>query len=461
MMMEYRLVTQFNFNNKKYQLLIDRKNKLFFLEVNPDNSFSYITDKELIMLHNLFRRVPHVMYFAKDKKSTPKILRIIPKVIAGGVLVPLTLVVLLNACNQFHSVYLDNYYEKHGSVQEEIQIDRDLSFEVVDSSEPLTIDTIIESEWLGYLNIYDMQYLDKALDYQSVTIDQINDRITNNPKISERFKALLKEYVQMVHQKYPNAELRVLYENLATLEVVECTKNELLLASLSTDSAGCYIRTENKIYVLEEYEYKKGTWEYQVIMHEFGHALRTGYWQKNDKQIRVQSQGSNFNITTTEEALNSLFTVSLFDYEEKDIAYQLQSNYYSIIVECLDNYTLEDYVNHSTSYFIKAIDEQLGYTNYASVIAQLIETQRNDFLSDRMEISQDQYRPIYEVICELFFTKYITPDMSYEEAKICTNILVERILYDVPVEYNIETSYFYDLLNEYCLEIGIAKELSK
>ena len=37
--------------------------------------------------------------------------------------------------------------------------------------------------------------------------------------------------------------------------------------------------------------------------------------------------------------------------------------------------------------------------------------------------------------------------------------LVERITYDVPLEYNIDTNRFYQDLNNYCIDIGI--EISK
>lgn len=458
--MEYRKIIQFNFNQKKYQLLLDNKNKYFFLEVNYDGSFSYITIEELISLHNLFKNFPNIKNAETgQEKRNNNIIKIIPKVLVKGVLIPLTAALLLTGCASNITEYLNNYYNEPTTNQTITtpKIETELSFEVIDKDEPIAVDTFWESEWLSYLYVYDADYLYKILDYESVTSDEVIQRIQNNPKISDRFKNFLTFYVNQITKKYPNADLRVLNENIKTLEVVECTKQELMLASLSVDAYGCYVGTENKIYVNKEYEYKEGTWEYQVIMHEFGHALRTGYW-KNDKfdSIRVNFQGLDYNFVTLEEALNSLFTISLFEYEEKDIAYQLQSNYYKVILECMNNYSLEDYVNKSSTYFLKQLDAFTGHTNYAAVIAQIIETQYKDYHSDKIEISQDQYYPLYDYISKMYFDKYITPEMDSDEIKIIVDSLIDKIMYDVPEEYNIDIEHFYEYCNNYCLENNLS-----
>lgn len=55
----------------------------------------------------------------------------------------------------------------------------------------------------------------------------------------------------------------------------------------------------------------------------------------------------------------------------------------------------------------------------------------------------------------MHFRKYITRDMSYEEARSVVDKMVETIMFDVPEEYNIDTNRFYEYLDEYCMEIGI------
>ena len=462
-MKEYRELLKFKYNGKKYVMLIDDNNKYFFLHINADNQYEYIPLQTFKEICSIFCNTPHILRIEKDQKKQKK-LRLIPKIIIGTIAVPVTLVSLLftkatiqELANELNN--RDTSKPQYAYTEEYEEPTRDIinhiSFDVEDSKEDLEVDTFLDNEYSDYIYVYDNAYLGKILDYDSVTPEEMHKVTNENPKITPVYKKLINEFIDDFCEKQPNAERRILYENLKTLEVVECTERELMLESLSIDSYGCYIRTKNKIFVLKDNDYKPGTWEYQVIYHELCHAARTGFWDSDKKQIRVQCEGLNFYTTTCAEALNSIFAVSLFDYEEKDIAYQLQSNYISVILECMDNYKISDYMNHSLSYFAKKLDEQNGNNNYAASILQLIEAQFNDYHSDKIEIEQPEYYPIYDYITNMYFKKNITPDMTYDECMQVASDLVERIMFDVPEEYNIDTNHFYENLNEYCESMGI------
>ena len=160
-------------------------------------------------------------------------------------------------------------------------------------------------------------------------------------------------------------------------------------------------------------------------------------------------EGQTFNNEITSEALNSLFAVSLFDYEEDSIAYQLQSNYYKIMLDCMDNYDLSDYINHSLSYFTNKLDEYNNNDNYSSVILELIQTQFQDYHSSYIKVAQSEYYPIYDYICDMYYKKYISEDMTYDQMKEVANDLVRKVTLYVPNEYNIDTNRFYENLNTY------------
>ena len=156
------------------------------------------------------------------------------------------------------------------------------------------------------------------------------------------------------------------------------------------------------------------------------------------------------------EALNSIFAVSLLGYEEKDVAYQLQSNIHSVMLDSMDNYSLSDYVNHSSTYYAKKLDEFNGETNRATTILTLMELQYKDYHSDEIKVEQQEFYPIYEYVSKMYYKNRINSDMSYEEARKVADELVARITFDVPEEYNIDTEYFYKYFNEYCKNIGIS-----
>lgn len=448
-MLDYRKVVEFSFKNKTYNMYLDNRNKHFFLNVSDDGKLSYITLEEMFELNELFSTIPMVMNIKKGRLNEK--INLIPKIIIGGVAVPLTLLVLTTCTEMYNSnKRLEEIAMKstHSQVLGEEDLGKFLSYGV-DSDKDFVVDTYLESDKLNYLFVYDMKYLDKVLEYKNVSLAQLEEVVNNNPLITDKFKTLLFEYFSALVKKYPNIDLRVLYENLKTLEIVECDRSELVKKTLSVDSYGCYVKTENKIYVLKDNEYLKGTWAYQVIFHEFSHVLRTGDWNINGKDVKVQVEGQNFDNLITSEALNSLFAVSLFDFEEKDIAYQLQSNYHSVILECLDNYSLSDYVNHSLGYYPKKIDEYNGDENYATVILELIQVQYDDYHSSNLKVKPEVYHLIYDYIAEMYYNKYINENMDYNQARIVVDKLVNKIIYDVPKDYNIDVEHFYEYFDEY------------
>lgn len=456
-MKEYRKVANFYYNDNKYVMLLDSSNKHFFLKTDEDNHMSYPTIFELIDLTTHFINIPMVMNIEKNNKR----IKLIPKVLIGSSLF------LLSSPVIFAGISIHNDQKKFNEVLKQVS-SSEVSSETqratdylsvagsdLDESKELEVDTYYENSVSGNISIYDMNFADKYFDYDNVSVDEVREEIKNGNNIPQKYKELLYDYCDGLEKNYNDIDLRVFYENLKTIQIVECTEDELLKTSWNINSCGCYVQKENKIYVLKDYEYQKGTWEYQVIMHEFSHALRSYYREEDGRKVRINFLGNNYNNLLTEEALNSLFAVSLFDYEERDVAYQLQSNYHSVIIDSMDNYSLSDYVNHSCSYYAKKLDEYTGEENKATTILELMEVQYDDFHDSKIYLEQSEYYPIYDYISNIYYKNRINADMSYEDAKLVADELVERVTYDVPEEYNIDINHFYDYFKEYCTEKGI------
>lgn len=330
----------------------------------------------------------------------------------------------------------------------EIKIQTEVGFDVADADEPLEIKYYDDLSDCGRILVYDADYLYMIFGSESVAPEQLHTAIDDNPLIGVDFKPYFHEYVDMYVATYPEADLCVLYHNLLSLEVVECEDEwDLLQVSWTLDSYACYVYTENRIYVMEEYEYIKGTWEYQVLMHEISHAVRCYFYETEEMEHKAEP-GLLYSVILN-EAINSVFTVNMFDYEERDIAYQLASNYLLVMLDCMNNYTLSDYINHSQSYFLSKLDEASGYTNYADVLWELIDLQREDYLDmrdnaeERIQIPQEEYYPIYDFLCDMYYAKYITPDMTAEEITAVADRLIDIVAFDVPEGYDIPVEYFY------------------
>lgn len=320
-----------------------------------------------------------------------------------------------------------------------------LDFKVEDSDEDLAVDTYRESS-TGMLNVFDSAYLDKYFDYPSLSVDDVKRTLEANQNIPDRHKATIGYFIDRVHTLYPGTDLRPFEFNLRTLEVVEVDEWHMGMASLNSDAYACYNRVENRIYLPQDKVFEPGGWDWQVIIHELSHALRTvdydedrSYWEGSFRYLITSPDHSN---EIGVEALNSLFAVSLLEYEERDIAYQLQSNMVGVMLECMDNYTLADYPNHSYSYFLSKLDEVNGDHNYAESVLRLMEAQRDDWAEERWERPQKTYYPLYDYICKMWLNKHAEPGMSEDELDALVDTLVERVMFDVPEKYHIDTKEF-------------------
>ena len=320
-------------------------------------------------------------------------------------------------------------------------------------SDNYNVDTYYESSNGKHIYVYDNDYLDKIfpkIKKEDINAKILKNTVKSNSKISSRFKPLLYEYIDALTAKYPDGDYRPFYKNLKTIEIIECTQDEMLGHSITYGASGCYVRSENKIYVLKDKTYEKGTWDYQVIYHELSHAMRTCNFKENGVTYKAQFEGLNYYNTVIDEAINSVFAVSLFDYKEDDIAYQLQSNYLRIILSCMDNYTLSDYINKNTSYFAEKLGEYNNDGNYAKSILELISFQYRDFHSSSIKTTKDAYYPIYDYLCKMYFGKYIKEGMSYDEAYSVYEEMMRIVTFDVSDDYNIDIDYFYDNFVNYC-----------
>ena len=322
-----------------------------------------------------------------------------------------------------------------------------LGFVVEDSSEPLVIDTYSRG-YGGNVYVYDSEYLDMIFDYDSVTPEKLKQTVAINEGIPEKYKELVDTYIDRVVAVYPEADLRPFEFNLRTLKMFEVGSKDMILKGASVNTVACYIQSENCVYLMEGIDCKPGTWDYQVLFHELSHALRSMNHcesvEGKERKLRYSTSSyDNMNIIAN-EALNSLFAVSLFDYEERDIAYQLESNMVAVMIECMDDYTLADYVNHSTSYFYAKLDEANGNNNYAKWILKLMEAQRDDADDFQRNREQEVYYPLYDYVCKMWLMRYAELGLSEDGLNALVDELLERVMYDVPKEnYRIDTQEFY------------------
>lgn len=128
------------------------------------------------------------------KDSSVKKIKIVPKVLVGGMALTLSFVVLMSCVSLYNSQkrvqeFEQNYVAHHSLNYQNLEdfiAYSDNEDRGLDDCE-LVVDTYLESDWLNYIYIYDMNYLDKVLNYDCVSLDELYTVILNNNLISEKF----------------------------------------------------------------------------------------------------------------------------------------------------------------------------------------------------------------------------------------------------------------------------------
>lgn len=451
-MKEFIKVADFEYKSVPYTMFIDNKDRYFFMK-RKDGEYYYTTFEEQKELLGVFYNVRNVMNIETGDK-----VNFVPKIITGALITTM-------AFNMFAGVVkAESIKIVDSNTKEEITIETPGYYEEkfyvaedkITYNDYFEEDTIMEFPGAGSrVNIHDSAYLNSIFGSEQPTLDMLYKVIDNNHQIPEKYKQLFRDYCFNLVSFIPKADRRILYHNLQTLSIKEVDRLGMIIETFSMDSCACYYPRDNVITLYKDYEFNKGTWEYQVLFHELSHAARIAYFSKNGKNYEIKSGGFNFENVMVDETLNTLFSIKCLGYPETDFAYQLQSNYMDIITESMDNYDISDYINHSQSYFIMRLDEYAGKGDKARAMMELMTMQYDDYHNEFIHIEQSEFYPFYDYVADIFYKNKIVPGMSYEAALSFKEELIRRITFDIPKEYEIDINHFDEHFDNYCREMGI------
>lgn len=458
-MIEYRIINYVMHKGKEYIILCDEKNRYFFLENDKlHNCKRYITLQEFFELaKNVCVVKRDLMQFALEEKKQKKT-KIIPKVIVGSLVLPLTLTILQNfgIKNQNNEYSYGVSYVQESELDSETQARLDKFYEDVQSDmkflKEISADNDGNDDIVDF--VYDSHGLDQVLGNkkEDVTYDNIRSLIEQLDMSSE-YKDIYITLANNLESQYPNMDLRIWEKNLSTLKVEEMSDEALKGMGVEY---GAYDRRSNTIYIQDDYEFVPGTFEYQILVHEFTHPIRTALFMIGDVEYICEFCGGYDNYVVIDEAMNSIFSLRSYDQEETQIAYCFQSHMLEIMIECMDNYTMEDYVNEDIAYFINKLNEANG-NDEAIRMLNLMQMNRDDYKRDDIYFEQNQFYDLYDYVAKMYYRKNINSNMTSEEITAVKDALVTRIITDVPEETakEFDAAHFDDYLVEYCNENGI------
>ena len=316
--MTYKKLFPIEYNNKKFMLFLDENNHKTFLEIDSTGEYVYPLLEDYIALYKIYNiKEPFVCYHVQKYRFQEKVRRI-----KGTVASLLTVVTLLNGLPKAQA----------GEITLEVK-ENDTSIELIENAK-----TDNEAKW--YVDITDPIYLDRYLGELNVTKEMVIEAINSNDNLNPKYKTIALTLLDAITNKYPNYNLRIFYENIKTMKVVEYTIEEFREAFPEAQGAGAqYNYMLNQITTIDEVE-----WE--VLYHEMFHATNTFYREQGHLIIYKTEDNVSLNEAMTNLGASlALPNKNSYVFDGKILEYLLSTV----------DYTLEDYNNKGIDGLLKKL----------------------------------------------------------------------------------------------------------
>ena len=304
--------------------------------------------------------------------------------------------------------------------------------------------------------IYSSEGLDQMLDYsrEDITYDDIRDDI-DKLDMPDNCKEIYKTLADNLERQYPDMDLRIWHINLQTMEFEEIGANILEACGINT---AYYSISGNTIKIQEDLDFQPGTLEYQILVHEFCHPIRSLDFEVGETSCSCRFEGLGDDYDVINEALNSILALRSYDQDDALIGYTVVSHMLEVILECMDNYTLQDYVEHDVYYFASKLDEMNGDGNAIEVL-NLMQLCWDDIKDHEVFFPVEFYYGLYDYIARMYYDKYLSSDMSTDQVQSVEDELIGKLGAELAGEkaQQLENArpHFDDFLAEYCKSHGI------
>lgn len=306
--MTYKKLFPVEYNNKKFMIFLDDNNRRTFLELNNKEEYEYPILEDFIALNKIFNtREPYICYNVQKFNFKECV-----KVAKKGIVGILTVISIINSMPNAHA--------------------QSTEVKVNDSSIIVAINAS-ENE-IKEIYVNDVKELEQYIGHLDVTKEMVIDAIDNNYNLNYRYKRIAKEIVNKLTAIYPNIDLRIFYENIKTMNVIEYSSAEYE-KNCPESSAAAYLTRSNTIIS------RKAAGD-SVICHELCHAFNS-YIRENENMIIVRD---NYQIGLT-EPLNEMTSNLVIPGG----GYALTKTVVEYLMTLVD-FTIEDFNNKGTIYIL-------------------------------------------------------------------------------------------------------------
>ncbi len=334
----YKKILRIKYRNKLFDVFLTSLSKKVFLEVKKQQNKEYYVYPQLsdyIGLSMIYNQEEDILYSKKYHFTE----RLQIATVAG--IIAISGLVIHKASN-----FVDKNY----------QIDKHNPSQLVQQNE--------EINYSSYSKIGDTIYIyhNDALTnfgFKEISFHELRENVELNNKLKDSEKEYIKEYINALEERLPEIDLRILNENIKTLEIETIPNEEWDKPKVEA----YYEPNLNKIYVKESYD--SIIQEKEVYYHELGHVLNNGNMTYMDPNTSVEyrlikrfytdnnygkSFSEGFNTILTQYLLTSDWQSYFQNGVHRYNAYQEVSNIGYQILMLNGNYNIYDYLNGNVTY---------------------------------------------------------------------------------------------------------------
>lgn len=301
----------------------DENERNTFLEINSNGEVDYPLLEDYLALYKIYNfHNPYIDYFIPsfNFKSAVKVLK-------NGTISLMTLITIINTIPNVQALDLETKIDESSVVL----------YESVPKENKKTI--VIE----------DVKDLDKYLGEVKVTKDLILRTIDKSEKIPEDIKKIIIEEFESIYSAHPNANYRIFYENLQTLNV-NIFSDEEYYKRFPSRSAANYNSLTNSINIQESSPK-------DIIAHEIAHIYHS-FYRKLANVIIIRKTSH----TALNEGMTNLMTNYYVLTDEID-SYKISKEVLKYL-SYLTDFTYEEYSRYGMNYLFQKASAKYHDINF-------------------------------------------------------------------------------------------------
>lgn len=394
--MEFMLVGEIKFKNKKIAIFRDKNFRHTFLEKDGEN-YSYLDYETYMEIDRIYNK--KILYFPGEVKKGQKF-KFVPKMLVsiGGALVAVTLTLTgcqnVNAVSDTQIVMPHNLFDAHEFISEDY-------YSIDESSKQIYI----------YSDDALTQFLPNEYK-ENPTYEQLYSAIAENQNIDDNFKEYMYEFVDNLQKANMNLDLRPFYMNIKTLKV-DYVSGADMKGITGGEAKGVFFPDRHTIYINKE---KDESLLNVVRPHEIGHMMNNLYFDyKGYTAIRDFSRNGSYGFMV-EEGMDSLFVDTIYGMDPSELPYRFVNNYSKALIDSTD-YSFETYINGSITEYENTLANEMEYSmsqEYPLMdLMYDISNAGTEYIYE--EYDRSNYTKIDMTFAYIYFNNLITNTSSYED----------------------------------------------